>query len=109
MLQQPLQHYAMFEWDAAKNAVNLQKHGIAFEEVLPVFASPDALTLEDRRRHYGESRWVVMGPVQGVIVCVTYTLRGENVRIISARRANRRSYRRILVTVGVRRRLEVAA
>jgi hypothetical protein len=40
----------MFEWDEDKNQTNLEKHGVAFEDVLSVFASREALSLEDRRK-----------------------------------------------------------
>jgi uncharacterized DUF497 family protein len=50
----------MFEWDERKNRTNLEKHGIAFEDVLSVFANLEALALEDRRRDYGEPRYVIL-------------------------------------------------
>jgi uncharacterized protein len=80
----------MFEWDESKNQRNLGKHGIAFEDVLSVF---EALVVEDKRRDYGEARFVVLCPLQDVLVHVTYTVRGGNVRLISARRASRREKR----------------
>ena len=83
----------MFEWDEDKNRKNLAKHGIAFEDVLPVFANREALTLEDRRRDYGEPRYIVLCPLEKVLVHVTYTVRGGRIRLISARRASRRETR----------------
>jgi uncharacterized DUF497 family protein len=83
----------MFEWDEDKNRKNLAKHGIAFQDVLAVFSSREALTLEDRRREYGESRYIVLCPLEKVLVHVTYTVRGVRIRLISARRANRRETR----------------
>jgi len=83
----------MFEWDQGKNQRNLQKHGIAFEDVLSVFANPEALALEDHRRGYGEPRYIVLCPLQDVLVHVTYTVRGGSIRLISARRASRRERR----------------
>jgi uncharacterized protein len=83
----------MFEWDEDKNRTNLEKHGIAFEDVLSVFANREALTLEDRRRDYGEVRYMVLCPLEGVLVHVTYTVRGASIRLISARRASRREKR----------------
>jgi uncharacterized protein len=83
----------MFEWDESKNRRNLAKHGIAFEDVLSVFGNREALALEDKRRDYGEPRYVVLCPLQDVLVHVTYTLRGGNIRLISARRASRREKR----------------
>jgi uncharacterized DUF497 family protein len=82
----------VFEWDDDKNAANRQKHGIAFEDILPIFdlAAADGLTAEDDRRDYGESRFVLLCPFKGKIYHVTFTRRGESIRLISARRANQK-------------------
>jgi uncharacterized DUF497 family protein len=82
----------MFEWDEAKNAANHRKHGIAFQDVLPIFglAATDGLVLEDRRRNYGETRFILLCPFRGTLLHVTYTHRGENIRLISVRRASRK-------------------
>jgi uncharacterized protein len=79
--------------DESKNQRNLDKHGIAFEDVLSVFANNEALALEDKRTDYGEPRYVILCPLQDVLVHVTYTVRGGNIRLISARRASRREKR----------------
>jgi len=83
----------MFEWDEDKNRTNLEKHGIAFEDVLSVFESREALILEDRRRDYGEARYVILCPLEEVLVHVTYAVRSASIRLISARRASRRERR----------------
>ena len=72
----------MFEWDESKNQQNLEKHGIAFEDALSVFANSEALALEDKRRDYGEPRYVVLCPLQDMLVPVTYTVLGGNIRLI---------------------------
>ena len=61
--------------------------------LLSVFANWEALALEDRRRDYGEPRYIVLCPLQDVLVHVTYTVRGGNIRLISARRASGREKR----------------
>jgi uncharacterized DUF497 family protein len=75
-----------FEWDPAKNAANIAKHGIDFEDAIAVF---DARFLEQRddRLDYGE-RWAVIGRIGERFLYVVYTWRGEKRRIISARWAN---------------------
>ncbi len=83
----------MFEWDKDKNRTNLEKHGIAFEDVLSVFMDHEALTLQDRRKDYGEPRYVVLSPLEDVLLHVTFTVRGGRIRLISARRASRREKR----------------
>ena len=79
-----------FEWDDEKNAANQRKHGIAFADILPIFvvAETKALVAEDRRRDYGELRFVLLCPFRTKIYHVTFTRRGDTIRLISARRAN---------------------
>ncbi len=76
------------EWDAGKNATNLAKHGIGFDEAVRIF---DDLRIErfDDRRDYGEVRRIAIGRIGDVHITVVYTFRGTMRRIISARRANR--------------------
>jgi uncharacterized DUF497 family protein len=80
----------VFEWDDRKNAANRQKHGISFEDILPIFAFAEAqgLVLDDNRRDYGEPRRVLLCPFKGKIYHVTFTWRGDRIRLISARRAS---------------------
>ena len=60
-----------------------------FTDAAMVFDDPQAYEAEDQRRDYGERRINRVGMVDGLILHVTYTLRGERIRIISARQANR--------------------
>jgi uncharacterized protein len=76
-----------FEWDAAKNAVNIAKHGIDFEDAIRIFERP-VLEKVDDRRNYGEVRIIAVGAVDDRELAIVYTLRGERRRIISARRAH---------------------
>jgi uncharacterized DUF497 family protein len=78
----------VFEWDAAKNAANLAKHGIDFEDAIGIFDGP-VLERPDDRRDYGEQRIVAFGVVEARELAVVYTTRGTHRRIISARRAHR--------------------
>ncbi len=78
-----------YEWDAAKNITNQIKHGISFEEARLIFEG-DVLTGVDGRRDYGETRYISIGAIQGLIViAVIHTDRDGTTRIISARLANR--------------------
>jgi uncharacterized DUF497 family protein len=76
-----------FEWDDAKAARNFRDHGVTFEAACEVFRDPFVLGWIDTRQNYGEDRYAAIGIVQGRLYCVAYTLRGERVRIISARGA----------------------
>ncbi len=83
-----------FEWDADKNAANLEKHGISFEEASLIFEG-SVLSWVDDRFDYGEERFVSIGLIQGIVaVVVVHTDRDGVSRLISARLANRSERRR---------------
>lgn len=80
-----------FEWDPAKAAANLRKHGVSFEEAVTAFADPFALNMPDPSHSVDEDRLLVLGgSAQGRLLVVAYAERGERTRIISARKATRR-------------------
>jgi uncharacterized DUF497 family protein len=80
-----------FEWDERKSAANLRKHGVAFSDAITVLSSDDrAITLFEETAG-NEERYVTIGTdALGRILVVVYAVRGRYVRIISARRANKR-------------------
>ena len=74
------------EFDPVKAAKNLQKHGISFEEAATCLLDPQALVDEDLDSET-ESRWILLGMShQARLLLVVYTLRGDAVRLISARK-----------------------
>ena len=77
-----------FEWDPAKAAANLRKHGITFNAARRVFADPFADIDFDAASSYDEDRYQAVGLIGGELVTVIYTDQGQRIRIISARRAN---------------------
>ena len=80
-----------FEWDLRKARSNLVKHGVAFEEASTIFGDPLSLTIPDPEHSRGEKRYVTMGRTfNAKLLVVVQTDRGDNIRIISARRASRR-------------------
>jgi len=79
-----------FEWDNHKAAINQRKHGVSFDDALYVFADSLRCDAPDKRKDYGEDRRITMGVVDGRLLVVAYTLRGDFVRLISARKANER-------------------
>jgi hypothetical protein len=86
------------EWDPAKAALNLRKHGLSFEIATWVFADPDALFQRDGNVA-GELRWQILGVVDGfAMLTVAQSVEErdevEAIRIVSARRANRKERRR---------------
>lgn len=83
-----------FEWDEAKNAANLAKHGISFEEAKLIFEGP-MLSRIDARFEYGEERRISIGMIEATVaVVVVHTDRSGTTRIISARLANREERKR---------------
>jgi hypothetical protein len=78
-----------FEWDDNKNAANLKKHGISFDEAALIFKGI-VLTRLDNREDYGETREISTGMIGGqTVVIVAHTDRSNAIRIISARLANK--------------------
>lgn len=79
-----------FEWDAAKAAANLRKHGVAFDEACSVFADPLSRTIRDPMHSVGERRFVLLGRSgAGRLLVLVHTERGATIRLISARPATR--------------------
>jgi uncharacterized protein len=75
-----------FEWDSAKEQANRKKHGVDFRTAARVFLDPYAIEFDDRDA-LGELRFSAVGMVEGRVLFVSYTLRNDHVRIISARGA----------------------
>ena len=76
-----------FQWDDRKAASNYAKHGVTFEAARDVFKDAFAIEEIDDREIYGEERCVLIGMASGRPLAVVYTMRGERVRLISARGA----------------------
>ena len=78
-----------YEWDAGKGAANARKHGVHLADAVGVFEDPMALTVPDD--HPTEERWLSLGmDFLGRVLVVSYTMRGEVIRLISARKATAR-------------------
>ena len=78
----------LFEWDEEKNAANVKKHGIDFEDAIRVFEDDDRIEIYDAAHSGEEDRYNTIGMVKDVLF-VVYTERREAIRIISARPATR--------------------
>ena len=75
-----------FEWDPDKERSNIERHGVDFTEAATVFGDPLELTISDPDHSVGEFRFLSIGhSVSNRILVVSYTERGDRVRIISAR------------------------
>ncbi|MEK7721327.1 MAG: BrnT family toxin [Elusimicrobiota bacterium] len=84
-----------FEWDGRKAERNTLKHGISFELAAFAFDDPFALILDDEKHCASEHRQWLIGDSGEKVLIIVFTMRlpHGNVRIVSARRANRRERR----------------
>lgn len=85
--------YLHFEWDNNKADTNKRKHDVAFEEAKSVFYDEFARVITDPDGSYGEARFVILGlsdKNNTLLVCHCYRDGDEMIRIISARKANKR-------------------
>jgi uncharacterized protein len=80
-----------FEWDEQKRLENLRKHGIDFVDAKEIWQGT-VLEVPSAQQAHGEQRYIAYGVLDGRIIAVVFTWRGESRRLISARRA--RSYER---------------
>ena len=80
------------EWDRAKNEANFAKHGLWFEGFEGFDTEP--VVLVDVRGDYGEERFRAFGRIDGVPHSIAYTTRGDNLRLISFRRAHEKEVAR---------------
>jgi uncharacterized protein len=76
-----------FEFDPAKSASNLEKHGIDFTAVQALWDDP--MRVEVPARTVDEPRWLVIGQIAGRHWSAVVTYREQQVRIISARRSRK--------------------
>ena len=83
-----------FEWLDAKAASNWRDHGISFEMAREAFKDAFAVERIDDRHGDNEQRLALLGMVENRLLYVSYTLRGERIRIISARKAEPHERRR---------------
>jgi hypothetical protein len=84
------------EWDERKNLLNQKKHRVSFEEAATVFADPLEIIIDDPDHSSAEDRFISIGESFGHrVFVVSYVQRGDEIRIINARkptRSERRAY-----------------
>ena len=82
----------LIEFDPEKSAKNVRERGVGFERFADMeFAT--AISVDDTRKDYGERRIRVLGEIGGELHSAVITPRGEKIRVISLRRANKREER----------------
>ncbi len=78
----------VYQWNRNKAAANLRKHGTDFADAVSIFSDDLAITIPDER--FDEERFVTIGvDAFGRVLVVVYTMRDDEIRIISARKATR--------------------
>lgn len=83
----------LFDWDDAKNISNIKKHGISFEEAQTVFFDEGAVRYFDPDHSENEDRFIMLGmsfKLHVLVVCHCYRENDSVIRIVSARRADKR-------------------
>ena len=86
-----------FDWDDNKNRINLEKHGITFEEASTVFYDDRAILFDDPEHSIDEDRFLLLGMSETAKVCIVCHCYRESdtvIRIISARQATRKEEQR---------------
>lgn len=84
-----------YEWDEAKNAINIENHGFDFND-----AQGNRLIFPDDRKDYGEKRFITVGYINKRLMIAVYTQRPPGtIRIISLRKANNREKARFEKTI----------
>lgn len=76
-----------FEWDDVKRETVLRERGIDFIDAAKVLLGT---VYQYRSPWHDEPRFVAIGPLaEGILIAIVYTIRGENIRTITAKRARR--------------------
>ena len=85
----------IFEWDPEKAESNARKHGVTFDEASTVFGDPLGLLMPDPDHSLNEERYLVLGMSNRQrLLVVAFAERPPRTRLISARRATPREWRR---------------
>ncbi len=82
-----------FEWDEPKGRSNLKKHKVSFEEAKGAFYDPNARIIPDPELNNDEDRFILLGVTDRLrllVVCHCYREGDSVIRIISARKANKK-------------------
>ena len=80
----------IFEWEPQKAKSNLKKHGVSFEEASTAFQDTLSLAIDDPLHSIDEERVVLIGMSnKNRLLVVVHAERGDNIRIISARKATK--------------------
>jgi len=88
----------MITWNETKRQSNIQNHGLDFVGCDVVLDAP-VFSWDDDREAYGELRINLLGQLNGVVVHMTYTERGDDMHVISLRKAQKHEIRRYITEI----------
>lgn len=83
----------VFQWDERKNRENIRIHGVSFEEAKTVFLDENAIRFFDPDHSKDEDRFIMLGisfKLRILVVCHCFRESDKVIRLISARKANKR-------------------
>lgn len=83
----------IIEYDAHKNAKNIELRGLSFDEVAN-FEFETAIRWIDDRKDYGEVRYCTLGKIDGRVHAIVYVRIDNGIRVISFRKANQREVKK---------------
>ena len=83
-----------FIWDENKLKSNLEKHGLDFDIAEDILSVQSAFDMIDDRFDYDEERHLVYSELDGVKLCMCYTFRGDEIRVISIRKVHNKEWRK---------------
>lgn len=75
-----------FEYNSQKSTINKTKHGLSLEEAKTLWDVP---SIEIKAKTIDEPRFMIIGKIKGKFYSCIYTLRGDAIRLISARRSRK--------------------
>jgi len=81
-----------FSWDEKKDKANQRKHHVAFEEAATAFSDENARLKHDSAHSQDEDRFILMGfssKLRVLVICHAYRKNNMEIRIISARKADK--------------------
>ena len=73
-----------FEWNTKKDEQNQEKHEVSFKLAQYAFADPNRVIAEDLNHSQNEKRYYCFGKLEGKVITVRFTYRGNVIRIIGA-------------------------
>ncbi|OGE76505.1 MAG: hypothetical protein A3C85_03710 [Candidatus Doudnabacteria bacterium RIFCSPHIGHO2_02_FULL_48_21] len=86
-----------FQWDTGNSGKNFQKHQVSNDECEQVFVDPDKIMVPDPKHSGREKRFIIIGKSKiGRALCIVFTIRYSQIRVISARDLNRKEKIRYL-------------